>query len=352
MLSAKSFKFPNFANTEVELDEYGRYVPVSNANSFSRHETFYCALQAACYLMCFYGVDIAKMQLQSSLLRVDWEHILTSRLEPMRYCLHSIRLEFFRLISHVGLLREEIWNHPNFSTELLQSQTISTNKKTTSNPLDSFFPFDPCLLLGLHHRVEDSYRQWTGLPGMEDTNMIDDLADEDEDVDMDTDVDMDNESSYLSASISSSIPNYFNQTNPNTTTNDTLLAPSNPNTIEPTLPQYGGDVFLKSLRKMSNASSGFGSMASSFGGGSPDWKMPTGDYLHYDVSNEEINQSNLKYFEDRRRNLASQSVDGTLSSLVSNIKHGVIPQSEAATDGWPIPARRPRQYSVGSTGSW
>lgn len=36
-----------------------------------------------------------------------------------------------------------------------------------SNPLDSFFPFDPCLLIQLHHKIEDNYRLWRGLSGLD-----------------------------------------------------------------------------------------------------------------------------------------------------------------------------------------
>ncbi len=37
---------------------------------------------------------------------------------------------------------------------------------TSSNPLDSFFPFDPCLLRMLHHSISGYYREFTGVPGL------------------------------------------------------------------------------------------------------------------------------------------------------------------------------------------
>jgi hypothetical protein len=38
---------------------------------------------------------------------------------------------------------------------------------TGANPLESFFPFDPCLLEILHTSIEANYRRWKGLPGVD-----------------------------------------------------------------------------------------------------------------------------------------------------------------------------------------
>lgn len=45
-----------------ELDELGRLVPPDSSlqSILNRHETFYCAVQAACYICCFHGVEIGK----------------------------------------------------------------------------------------------------------------------------------------------------------------------------------------------------------------------------------------------------------------------------------------------------
>ena len=45
--------------------------------------------------------------------------------------------------------------------------TASTRFGCGVNPLDSFFPFDPCLLVAVHQRVECWYRVWKGLPGVD-----------------------------------------------------------------------------------------------------------------------------------------------------------------------------------------
>ena len=38
---------------------------------------------------------------------------------------------------------------------------------TGANPLESFFPFDPCLLEIMHGHIEKHYRRWKGLPGVD-----------------------------------------------------------------------------------------------------------------------------------------------------------------------------------------
>ena len=70
----------------------------------------------------------------------------------------------------------------------LKSVTAMTGiglKGTKVNPLDSFFPFDPCLLRLVHQVIEKLYRPWKGLPGIDyDT---DGEYPEDEDVENNSD---------------------------------------------------------------------------------------------------------------------------------------------------------------------
>jgi len=49
----------------------------------------------------------------------------------------------------------------------ISSMTGGVLRHAKANPLDSFFPFDPCLLRTLHTAVEESYRFWRGLPGLD-----------------------------------------------------------------------------------------------------------------------------------------------------------------------------------------
>jgi RNA polymerase I-specific transcription initiation factor RRN3 len=195
-----------YARVDLDVDEYGRKVVRESA--INRHESFYISVQAACYILCFHGTEMASMQRMNHILRNDWERVLTSSLNPLRYCLHTVRIEFFKLAGHVGMLREECWT--NFAVDLLPTHLVrdapssssasssssprmaevvqQRRQLTAANPLDSFFPFDPCLLRKMHHVIESQYRYWQGVPGMEGDVMdaaswTDDGPEEDEEYD-------------------------------------------------------------------------------------------------------------------------------------------------------------------------
>lgn len=142
---------------------------LSKAEKINKHETFYCCVQALCYICCFYGSEVVQYHITLEHLRRRWECVLTSSLRPLKYCLRSVKIEYVRLIVACGLLREECW--ALLPADLMSSSSSSTSSITCNssyqNPLDSFFPFDPCLLLKVHQRVEHIYRSWTGIPGVD-----------------------------------------------------------------------------------------------------------------------------------------------------------------------------------------
>lgn len=136
------------------------------------HGTFYCAVQGACYVVCFYGAELATQQRMDSEQGVRWNRVLTSTLEPLRYCLESVRREFLRLAEHVGLITEDSW--ALFPEDLLDGHERHDLFKggvggmgKGANPLDSFFPFDPYLLRRSHRYFDNNYRYWQGLTGID-----------------------------------------------------------------------------------------------------------------------------------------------------------------------------------------
>ena len=54
--------------------------------------------------------------------------------------------------------------HPNAAR---QGGGSAVKMGTGSNPLESFFPFDPCLLELVHQYVGPHYRRWMGVPGID-----------------------------------------------------------------------------------------------------------------------------------------------------------------------------------------
>mmetsp|Transcript_6410 Transcript_6410/g.6618 ORF Transcript_6410/g.6618 Transcript_6410/m.6618 type:complete len:835 (-) Transcript_6410:70-2574(-) len=167
-----------------DLDEYGRAREKTRSrmttDDMIRHETFLYCVQALCYILCFHGEQLAARQRSSPAKRYSWERVLSCRLVPLRFCLQSVREEFFRLARHTHLLSEACWAllPPDLSgmpsKSASSSHTVPSRMGRGPNPLDSFFPFDPCLLHSVYEVVEPDYRWWCGVPGLdvEDDVMI------------------------------------------------------------------------------------------------------------------------------------------------------------------------------------
>ena len=191
------------------------------------HALFYTACQAAFYIMCFRGAEALKYYRRSCKYAnnpestyadpdsVDigperWKLICGHALQPLTYCLESVRVEFLHLSEDLNLFVncydtddivedekesamifiEHLWSSssvkqrkqmphgPNkikhINLKRRKSTIISTaatqEKKRLdggvgglgqgSNPLDSFFPFDPYLLQQSYIHVHSYYRNW------------------------------------------------------------------------------------------------------------------------------------------------------------------------------------------------
>lgn len=155
------------ANWNSNVNNPGNMLAGSNnSEMLSTHETFYCCMQAALYICCFHGTGAVGSIIESEEKRRMWELVLTSSLQPLKFCLQSVQIEFLRLIREVDMLRAECW-------PLVACSRSSGGKERQSkdnmmyNPLDSFFPFDPCLLSAVGNLVERFYIHWVGIPGVD-----------------------------------------------------------------------------------------------------------------------------------------------------------------------------------------
>jgi RNA polymerase I-specific transcription initiation factor RRN3 len=126
-----------------------------------------------------------------------WTRLCSHHLQPLKYCLESVRGEFllladrFKLVEDALLGKLIIEDRKMASGALNRSQ--STTKKATSiqtaatmerrrlvegvgglgrgsNPLDSFFPFDPYLLRRSHKFIYPFYRHWSGISPEEESD--------------------------------------------------------------------------------------------------------------------------------------------------------------------------------------
>ena len=186
------------------------------------HSLFYTVCQAAFYIMCFRGRECFTYYKEAlayhetlqksgegdddnSLLYGDpqyidigierWNRLCSYHLQPLRYCLESVRGEFLLLADVSQLLDENLLKQllmeDNKMTSGLQKLQGKRKRPTSirtaailerkrlnggvggmgrgSNPLDSFFPFDPYLLRRSYPFVEPYYRDWQGSASPDDT---------------------------------------------------------------------------------------------------------------------------------------------------------------------------------------
>ena len=193
----------------------------STQNQRDIHALFYTACQSAFYIMCFRGAealhyyqtawrhrDDPESQFASpesvNLEAKRWKAIVKHPLQPLRNCLESVRVEFLHVAEDLDLFVERtddgsseskdeeakqflqlLWSTNNQGKSSGEKSKMVTPKRRRSsviktaatqekkrldggvgglgkgsNPLDSYFPFDPYLLKSSHKYVEPYYRNW------------------------------------------------------------------------------------------------------------------------------------------------------------------------------------------------
>ena len=199
-------------------------VRASDARQQSEHHSiFYTVCQAAFYIMSFRGneaieyyreavsskeetekgihnddsnetsEDLEYMNLESK----RWTFLCGHPLQPLRFCLESVRSEFLHVAHFYGLIDEDILNklvadakrlstgrvNKKAASSISTAATLERRRQTGgvgglgrgSNPLKSFFPFDPLLLRQSHEFIEPLYKYWQGPVEEEDVLVIDEI---------------------------------------------------------------------------------------------------------------------------------------------------------------------------------
>lgn len=213
------------------------------------HTLFYTVCQAAFYIMCFRGIEAVRYyrgaveywdknikaddSIYPDLDHIDiaperWEHICGHKLQPLRFCLESVREEFIVFAESFDLLPPELLRNLDQDAQQQSSRpkrrgklintpvtTLADRRQTGgvgglgrgSNPLDSFFPFDPYLLQQSHIFVDPLYRNWEGRVEADDAmvdeqcdGVLDDVHDVDTDDDDEDSTDTIEEDTHMAAS--------------------------------------------------------------------------------------------------------------------------------------------------------
>jgi RNA polymerase I-specific transcription initiation factor RRN3 len=240
---------------EAYIEAVGQYgIRAADSREQSEyHSLFYTVCQAAFYIMCFRGTeaidyhrkavasyssmevaedDVDDMHypdpMHINLSAERWTRICIHDLQPLRYCLESVRNEFLNIARAYNLI--DGGKLDTLVEDAKRLSTVSVNKRAASkistlatlsvrrrkggvgglgrgsNPLKSFFPFDPLLLRRSHDFMEPFYRHWQGSVEEEDALSIDDgskASDNEEGIfDMDDSSADDNDDNRLPAVVS------------------------------------------------------------------------------------------------------------------------------------------------------
>jgi RNA polymerase I-specific transcription initiation factor RRN3 len=187
------------------------------------HSLFYTVCQAAFYIMSFRGPEAIQfyrdalaghasgMEISDEdeefflpdpenfdLGTKRWTRICNHELQPLRFCLESVRSEFLHVAHAYDLIEEQVLD--KLVVDAKRQSTGRVNKRAASaistvatlekqrqtggvgglgrgsNPLKSFFPFDPLLLRRSHDFIEQYYKHWQGPCEEEDILVIDDVS--------------------------------------------------------------------------------------------------------------------------------------------------------------------------------
>lgn len=286
-------------------------------------------------MSCFYGSDllVPSRDLSPSLQK-DWEKVALSELKPLKYCLYTIRYEFLKFAQYTELMGDLALSKlsrdfsssvgPKITDGASESniaepsdlRNVKTGKNSSENmfltPLETFFPFDPCYLISLHHYIDKYYRPWRGIPGINaDSSTVDALSHADEE----------ETSSYFMSTADGKQPNM-----------SMSVASSNMSSIVSNT-YYNKEYGMSGLSNLSF------SMYGRSLNGTPE----------------------LVGSLSKSANLTSAMSDGddigSFNTSTSNLNAALKDPGVRGvpTDEYPVkttPMRRPRQYSISSTGSW
>jgi RNA polymerase I-specific transcription initiation factor RRN3 len=177
------------------LDQY-TMLAADSRGQCSLHSLFYTVCQSAFYIMCFRGVramdffqkaaaetDAMIHPDEIDICRERWNNLCSHPLQPLKFCLESVRSEFLQLSKLYDLIDSQYLdklvqdNVRMASTKCLKKAvpiktpfTLESARQKGGvgglgqgrNPLESFFPFDPYLLRRSHSYVEPFYNHWPG----------------------------------------------------------------------------------------------------------------------------------------------------------------------------------------------
>ncbi|XP_014302891.1 RNA polymerase I-specific transcription initiation factor RRN3 isoform X2 [Myotis lucifugus] len=129
------------------------------------HGPFYSACQAVFYTCVFRHKQLLSGNLKEGLMylqSLNFERIVMSQLNPLKICLPSVVNFFAAITSKYQLVfcYTIIERNNRQMLPVIRSTAGGDSVQTCTNPLDTFFPFDPCVLKRSKKFIDPIYQIW------------------------------------------------------------------------------------------------------------------------------------------------------------------------------------------------
>ncbi|XP_049494247.1 RNA polymerase I-specific transcription initiation factor RRN3 isoform X1 [Panthera uncia] len=136
------------------------------------HGPFYSACQAVFYTFVFRHKQLLSGNLKEGLTylqSLNFERIVMSQLNPLKICLPSVVNFFAAITSKYQLVfcYTIIERNNRQMLPVIRSTAGGDSVRTCTNPLDTFFPFDPCVLKRSKKFIDPIYQIWENMSAEE-----------------------------------------------------------------------------------------------------------------------------------------------------------------------------------------
>ena len=197
----------DYLASELERLRYA-FEPGCRGPDMRRYSSFYVLVQAMLYIFCFRWRDLEYSRddddfEDDELEPYSHEHHLKpgvkealstncfSKLNPLKICSPAIVSEFARLANHLSIIylyhlletnkRVRLRQHADNTYGQINRETaLSARRDEEHQHLDEYFPFDPYHLPKSKRWIEGDYREWVGVPGMDEDEESGSGSDEEE----------------------------------------------------------------------------------------------------------------------------------------------------------------------------
>ncbi|XP_004441907.1 PREDICTED: RNA polymerase I-specific transcription initiation factor RRN3 [Ceratotherium simum simum] len=136
------------------------------------HGPFYSACQAVFYTFVFRHKQLLSGNLKEGLRylqSLNFERIVMSQLNPLKICLPSVVNFFAAITSKYQLVfcYTIIERNNRQMLPVIRNTAGGDSVQTCTNPLDTFFPFDPCVLKRSKKFIDPIYQIWEDMSAEE-----------------------------------------------------------------------------------------------------------------------------------------------------------------------------------------